>query len=60
MRLSTYLYIYFLPAAPSSTRAKHDLILILMLFTRTRLIALLIGIIYIGNIVGWHNFDKHE
>ena len=60
MRLLIYLYIYFLPAAPSSARAKYNIILILILFTRSRLIALLIGTIYIGNIIGWHNLGKHE
>ena len=60
MRLLIYFYIYFLSAAPSSARAKYNLILILILFTRSRLIALLIGIIYIKNIIGWHNLDKYE
>ena len=60
MRLLTCLYIYFSLIISSSARAKYDLILILVLFTRIRLIALSIGTIYIGNIVGWYGFGKHE
>ena len=60
MRLLTCLYIYFLLTAPSSARAKYNLILILMLFIRIRLIALLIGTIYIENIIGWYNLGKYK
>ena len=52
MRLLIYFYIYFLPAAPSSARAKYNSILILILLTRIKLIALSIGTIYIENILG--------
>ena len=60
MRLLTCLYIYFLSAAPSSARAKYNLILILILFIRSRLIALSIGTVYIGNIIGWYGLGRHE
>ena len=60
MRLLTCLYIYFLLIALSSARVKYNLILILMLFIRSRLIALLIGTIYIKNIVDWYNLGRHE
>ena len=60
MRLLICLYIYFLPITPSSARVKYNLILILVLFTRIRLIALSIGIIYIKNIIGWHSLGKYE
>ena len=60
MRLLIYFYIYFLLAALNSARAKYNLILILILFTRIRLIALSIGTIYIKNIIGWHNLDKYK
>ena len=60
MRLLIYFYIYFLSTVPSSARVKYNLILILVLFTRIRLIALSIGIIYIENIIGWHNLGRYE
>ena len=45
---------------PGSGVAPFPALPSLVLLTRSQLIALSIGTVYIESIIGWHNLDKHE